>query len=70
VIENGTLVTGLRVVRTGLQPTDQVVIDGLAVLQPGATVQPALVELKPRAADTSPSSQPLTAPPSSEAQSP
>ena len=70
VIETGPLVGGLRVVRSGLQATDRVVLDGLALLQPGAQVQPNLVALKPRAADTSPSSQPLTAPPSSEAQEP
>jgi hypothetical protein len=40
-----------------------VVLDGLAQLQPGATVQPSLTQLKPRAADTSPASSPFTAPP-------
>jgi len=67
VVETGPLVSGLRVVRSGLVATDRVVLDGLAQLQPGATVQPTLVQLKPRAADTSPSSAPLSAPPPSQA---
>jgi RND family efflux transporter MFP subunit len=70
VVETGPLVSGLRVVRSGLQAMDRVVLDGLAQLQPGATVRATLVQLKPRAADTSPSSQPLSAPPPAEASSP
>lgn len=61
-VEVGPLVSGLRVVRSGLQATDRVVLDGLAQLQPGATVNATVVTLKPRAADTSPASQPLSAP--------
>jgi RND family efflux transporter MFP subunit len=67
VVDTGPLVSGLRVVRSGLVATDQVVLDGLAQLQPGTTVQPTLVTIKPRAADTSPSSLPFTAPPPSQA---
>jgi RND family efflux transporter MFP subunit len=67
VVETGPLVSGLRVVRSGLVATDRVVLDGLAQLQPGAQVQPTLVVIKPRAADTSPSSLPSTAPPPSQA---
>jgi RND family efflux transporter MFP subunit len=70
VVDVGPLVSGLRVVRNGLTPQDQVVLDGLAQLQPGTPVQPKLVQLKARAADTSPSSQPLTPPPPAEASSP
>ena len=66
-IETGPLVIGLRVISAGLAPTERVVLDGLARLQPGAKVEATLVTLKPRAADTSPRSFPLTAPPSSEA---
>jgi hypothetical protein len=43
------------------------VLDGLARLQPGAEVDASLVKLTPRAADTAPQSEPLTAPPSSQA---
>jgi RND family efflux transporter MFP subunit len=67
VVETGPLVSGLRVVRSGLVATDRVVLDGLAQLQPGAQVQTALVQLKPRAMDTSPASSPLTAPPPAQA---
>jgi RND family efflux transporter MFP subunit len=67
IVETGPLVVGLRVVRAGLTPTDKVVLDGLARLQPGARVDAALVKLEPRAEDTSPTSSPLSAPPSAEA---
>jgi RND family efflux transporter MFP subunit len=66
-VETGPLVVGLRVVRSGLSPSDRVVLDGLARLQPGMPVDVTLVKLKPLAADTSPKSSPLTAPPSAEA---
>lgn len=66
-VETGPLVQGLRVVRTGLRARDQVVLDGLARLQPGTEVEPRLTELKPRADDTSPASVPLSAPPASQA---
>jgi len=67
IVETGPLVVGLRVVRTGIVATDKVVLDGLARLQPGARVDPTLVKLEPRAEDTSPTSTPLSAPPSAEA---
>lgn len=70
VVETGPLVSGLRVVRSGLTPQDRVVLDGLTQLQPGTPVQVSLVDLKPRAADTSPSSQPHSAPPPAEASAP
>lgn len=66
-VETGPLVQGLRVVRTGLRARDQVVLDGLARLQPGTVVEARLVELKPRADDTSPSSTQLSVPPASQA---
>jgi multidrug efflux pump subunit AcrA (membrane-fusion protein) len=66
-VETGPLVEGLRVVKSGLVQTDSVVLDGLASLQPGMQVDAGLVPIKPRAADTSPRSTPLTAPPSAEA---
>jgi RND family efflux transporter MFP subunit len=66
-VETGPLVVGLRVVRKGLDPADRVVLDGLARLQPGMPVDVTHVKLKPLAADTSPTSSPLTAPPSAEA---
>jgi RND family efflux transporter MFP subunit len=66
-VETGPLVEGLRVVKKGLAPTDHVVIAGVTNLQPGAVVTPKLIPMQPRAADTSPSSQPDTAPPPSAA---
>lgn len=67
IVETGPLVVGLRVVRTGIAATDKVVLDGLARLQPGARVDATLEKLEPRAEDTSPTSAPLTAPPSTQA---
>jgi multidrug efflux system membrane fusion protein len=39
-VETGGLHQGLRIIESGLQPTDRVVIDGLARVQPGITVKP------------------------------
>lgn len=66
-VETGPLVIGLRVIRSGIKPTDKVVLDGLARLLPGAEVEATLVKLKARAADTAPQSEPMSAPPSSQA---
>lgn len=66
-VETGPQVEGLRVIKTGLAPTDEVVIEGITTLQPGAAVKAKKVVMKPQAADTGPTSQPDTAPPPSEA---
>ena len=66
-VETGPVVIGLRVIRSGIKATDKVVLDGLARLAPGAEVDATLTKLTARAADTAPQSEPLTAPPSSQA---
>ncbi|MGL4314398.1 MAG: efflux RND transporter periplasmic adaptor subunit, partial [Sphingomonas sp.] len=66
-VVTGPPVAGLRVVREGIAPTDHIVINGLTRLQPGMPVQPHMTRLTPRAADTSPTAQPVTTPPSAEA---
>lgn len=66
-VDTGPQVEGLRVVKHGLRPADRVVVEGVTMLQPGMAVQARLVTMKPRAADTSPTAQPETAPPASEA---
>ncbi len=66
-VEIGPIVSGLRVVRSGLRPTEHVVLDGLARLQPGADVTTKLITIKPHTDDTSPVSTPLYAPAASEA---
>jgi RND family efflux transporter MFP subunit len=66
-VETGPLVIGLRVIKSGLKAGEKVVLDGLARLQPGAEVEATLVKLTARAADTAPQSEPMTAPPSSQA---
>lgn len=67
LIETGPQVEGLRVVKTGLAPTEHVVIDGITTLQPGAAVKEHLVKMKPKAADAAPQSAPESAPPASDA---
>ena len=66
-VETGPQVEGLRVIKTGLGPTERVVIDGITTLQPGVTVKANQVKMQPRATNTSPVSTPDTAPPASEA---
>ena len=66
-VETGPLVQGLRVIKSGLVPTEYVVLDGLTRLQPGAKVQPRITEISPRAADDAPSSSTIATPPSREA---
>jgi len=66
-VETGPLVIGLRVIRSGLKATDKVVLDGLARLAPGMDVEATMIKLTPRATDTAPQSEPLSAPPSSQA---
>jgi RND family efflux transporter MFP subunit len=61
-IETGPLVEGLRVVKSGLQPSDRVVLDGLARLQPGAAVRVKLVRIKPRAKNDAPDASEIEAP--------
>lgn len=66
-VELGPMVEGLRVIKTGLKPTDKVVLDGLARLQPGAVVKPTSKPIKPRAKNEAPVALPITAPPAAEA---
>ena len=40
VVELGPMVDGLRVIRSGLAPTDRIIIDGLQRARPGQKVQP------------------------------
>jgi RND family efflux transporter MFP subunit len=47
LVEVGDLEQGLRVIRSGLTPTDRVVIDGLVRVRPGAKVTPIAGEIKP-----------------------
>jgi RND family efflux transporter MFP subunit len=61
-IETGPLVQGLRVVKAGLQSRDQVVLDGLARLQPGTKVRVKLIQVRPRAKDDAPDSAQIQEP--------
>jgi len=66
VISTGPMVEGLRVIRDGLAPTEKVIIDGLARIQPGMPVNPKLVKITPRAQDNLPDSVPAQAPAASD----
>ena len=46
VVEVGPIVDGLRMIRTGLDPADRVVIDGLIRARPGAAVTPVAGAIK------------------------
>ena len=45
ILQLGPLTNELRVIRGGLAPTDQVVINGVQRVRPGATVQPKVVTI-------------------------
>ena len=47
LVEIGDLEQGLRVVRSGLAPTDRVVIDGIVRVRPGIKVNASAGEIKP-----------------------
>ncbi len=66
-VETGPEVMGLRAIRSGLAPTDLVVLDGLAMLQPGAQVDPTKIVIKPRSQDAGPSATSVTVPQASTA---
>lgn len=61
-VTTGPMVDGLRVVREGLAPTERIVIDGLARLQPGMVVTPRKGQIKARAKGDAPVARPITAP--------
>lgn len=47
VVQTGPIVDGLRLIRSGLDPADRVVIDGLMRARPGGVVTPVSGEIKP-----------------------
>ncbi|HWE46324.1 MAG TPA: efflux RND transporter periplasmic adaptor subunit [Caulobacteraceae bacterium] len=65
VVTLGPLIDGLRVVRSGLQPTDWVVIDGITRAHPGGKVTVRNGRIQPQADDSG--TEPDTAPPPSSA---
>jgi RND family efflux transporter MFP subunit len=67
VVETGPKVFGLRAIRDGLAPTDRVIIDGVAQLQPGAVVTPKPTQIKPANDDAGPQEPAVTVPQSASA---
>jgi RND family efflux transporter MFP subunit len=66
-VETGPLVMGLRVIKRGIGPEDEVVLDGLARLKPGAAVKTHATPIHPRAADDAPTAATIETPPALEA---
>jgi RND family efflux transporter MFP subunit len=66
-VETGPLVMGLRVIKSGLRPDDDVVLDGLARLKPGASVKTHAAPIRPRAADDAPTAAVVETPQALEA---
>ena len=62
VVQTGPEVVGLRAIRSGLAPTDLVVLSGLGVLQPGAQISPKRTTIKAREEDGRPNPVSVTAP--------
>jgi RND family efflux transporter MFP subunit len=59
-VQAGALASGLRVIRSGLKPTDRVVISGTQFAQPGAKVKPVAGQIVPaKAAPAAASSGPV-----------
>jgi hypothetical protein len=46
-VEVGDLYHGLRIIRSGLEPTDHIVIDGLVRARPGTRVTPVTGAIAP-----------------------
>lgn len=67
VVELGPLVDGLRVVRSGLQPADRVIIGGVQRARPGTKVTTVAGRIVPPAPGTGPQAPELTEPPASAA---
>lgn len=61
-VQTGPMVEGLRVVRSGINPGDKIIIEGLSQMRPGMAVTVREGRIRPRAVDTSPDSLPTFAP--------
>lgn len=46
-VELGEKVAGLRIIKSGLQPNDMIVVNGLQRVRPGSPVTPEMVEMAP-----------------------
>jgi multidrug efflux system membrane fusion protein len=57
-VELGPVVSGLRVIRSGLAPSDRIVITGTQLAMPGATVAPKAGRITPQAAGAAPTVAP------------
>ncbi len=62
LVETGPLYEGLRVIRTGLTPTDRVVIDGVQRAKAGRKVAPVAGKIAPSPPPSGPPATPPTAP--------
>ena len=67
VVELGPLINGLRVVRSGLKPSDRVIINGLQLAQAGKPVKPIAGKVTAPAPGTGAQEAAYSTPPASEA---
>jgi RND family efflux transporter MFP subunit len=67
VVVLGPIVDGLRVVRSGLEPTDKVIIDGVQRARPGTKVTPKPGKVVPPAPGTGPAVPAIITAPAAEA---
>ncbi len=67
IVELGPLVDGLRVIRSGLQATDKVIIAGVQRGRPGTPVSPQMGKIVPPAPGTGPQVPAITEPPATSA---
>lgn len=64
-VETGPLSGGLRVIRSGISPTDRVVIDGIQRAMPGSKVSPVQGRVTREAQQAPPAAPTISAPPAS-----
>lgn len=67
VVQLGPIVDGLRVVRSGLQPDDRVIIEGVQRARPGTKVTPKSGTIVPPAPGTGPAAPTIIEPPATSA---
>jgi hypothetical protein len=56
-VEIGPIIRGLRLIRSGIAPTDRVVIDGLQRARPGQKVKAEDGKIEPVAAQAAPAAR-------------
>ena len=66
-VTTGRLIDGLRVIRSGLDGSERIVVNGLQRVRPGAPVTPHLIDLEQATTAPAPAAPVATAPATSPA---